>query len=1231
MTYWEPTTAKCCSGLQAVHSIAVACKRFLGPERSIKFITEDDGCEAAFSTQKLLSLLDIEHPVGHLLRDACLNHSKRIGSGCTTLVCMAGTWANAIQSLLDEGISVETIHSLGDSIMHVCVDACKEEAIDCSDIIETLETTNKRPQLFGTESSQTKEMIQQNQVEQRSLLGADDCKVGPVDLSLEFSTKNLESSEDSKIDVNYSEDDLSWFFDRDGDESDSVRQTERDDAIASNRIDKGNSVNLSEVIHESVAMNSDDEVGWYFEDSIGDSGISSLKETNGIRVDDASPSNKASLDLLQVSGTCGIMEDAKKTRSDNGRYYEDDDNGLGERMSLTGRKLALSAEDDNLTTEQGMSNDKYSISDVQSYDQMVASEEQTKINLTSGTRHTRNLLLEHNQNMTKHLLPVELGNNDENLETRLSSLNVDVKSMKPKAPSIQMILRNSRHFQTTRTTSGGIFDEDNRSCLKTNGNKARYKPANGKSENLQDRLTFDDDDRMTENDRGSYHGNHGEPMTSSSILPPRAMVANSSSEGRLSNMYLSSNVTHPSSPVQSPRDKGLFVLPSVKCDDELREMERNGKVQVEMKPGEISPERVGEQTLHQPISCSNKGIQHFHSVASSSRHSLSPTDEDIDDERVQAFLNLCGSLSHGAKSSMNLAKQICLKQLQDNHHGDPFVCQVLGPSVEDSTIIDGLVLRCEVDQIPLVSSLRCNSLRAVLINGDLTPGFKHPGFKGPMEVKLVTDSLSQSARDSHSSWLDNIKQILQELKVSMILVKGHVDTQLCDYCLANDILVVSSVPFSALEYLSAVTNTHINVYFTCITQHDICDNLHIDCWEAGWHSVVRKLQTQQTAFIKITGINSLHTVVICGPSNPHVEEQRVKFWSSYHKLRDLLKMRYVCLGGAITELKVLRKLEEHKVSLGQPKGSRKVLEETRVLEAFQEGLEEFIIWLVSNQGNLSKFDIKTAIRNFVSASYLDTEAVIETLFSSRQDKNWTPDKVVKTTVEINSTLLTSQNSLTDIAPTSTSGFQEIEEQEAKTGCHKAKARTQSMPLSTDGFSRTDGVSLSVPNCNICAGRTESSSSVDHYMKTDTSSLLSETDRASRSDCKAVHQTNDTTHSINAGPDVQTSRDQSLISLDDQKSAHQASIHHSLPQDHFSSVLVRPGKTNCEKQTGFVTDRLSGSSMNIHKPGIVLDSVTSKTEAWENAWSLLKVIMSMDWILTTGLQKSQLQTHRNVLL
>lgn len=408
-------------------------------------------------------------------------------------------------------------------------------------------------------------MIQQNEVEQRSLIGEDDCKVGPVDLGLECSTTNLETSKDSKIDVNYSEDeDVSWFFDRDGDESDSVRQTERDDAITSNRIDQGNSVNLSEVMDESAAMNSDDDVGWYFEDCIGDSGISSLTETNGIRVD-ASPSNNASLDLLQVSGTCGIMEDAKRTRSDNGRYYEDDDNGLGERMSLAERKLALSAEDDNLTKEKGISNDKYSISDVQSYDQTVASEEQTKINLTSGTRHTRNLLLEHNQNMTKHLLPVESGNNYENLETPLSSLNVDMKSMKPKAPSIQMILRNSRHFQTTRTTSGGIFDEDNRSGLTTNRNKA--------------------------------------------------------------------------SPVRSPRDKGLFVLPSVKCDDELREMERNGKVQAEIS-GEISSERVGEQTLHQPTSCSNKSIQHFHSVATSSRHSLNPTDENDDDERVQTFLNL---------------------------------------------------------------------------------------------------------------------------------------------------------------------------------------------------------------------------------------------------------------------------------------------------------------------------------------------------------------------------------------------------------------------------------------------------------------------------------------------------------------------------------------------------------------------------------------------------------------
>ncbi|XP_063969079.1 Bardet-Biedl syndrome 12 protein-like [Lytechinus pictus] len=119
------------SNLSALQIIGSCVSSLLGPTKTVKCLFDEESNEGVLitSTNELLQGLDIEHPVGQLVREFCLSQNKCQGSGCTTLVTLAGLWAANVQTLLDQDVPIQEIIRVGDELIQECEDFIDRSAI----------------------------------------------------------------------------------------------------------------------------------------------------------------------------------------------------------------------------------------------------------------------------------------------------------------------------------------------------------------------------------------------------------------------------------------------------------------------------------------------------------------------------------------------------------------------------------------------------------------------------------------------------------------------------------------------------------------------------------------------------------------------------------------------------------------------------------------------------------------------------------------------------------------------------------------------------------------------------------------------------------------------------------------------------------------------------------------------------------------------------------------------
>ncbi|XP_041485318.1 Bardet-Biedl syndrome 12 protein homolog [Lytechinus variegatus] len=143
------------SNLSALQIIGSCVSSLLGPTKTVKCLFDEESSEGVLvtSTNELLQGLDIEHPVGQLVREFCLSQCKCHGCGCTTLVTLAGLWAANVQTLLDQDVPMQEIIRAGDEFIQECEDFIDQSAISIRAVSKSETVMGDRSSSVSLESS----------------------------------------------------------------------------------------------------------------------------------------------------------------------------------------------------------------------------------------------------------------------------------------------------------------------------------------------------------------------------------------------------------------------------------------------------------------------------------------------------------------------------------------------------------------------------------------------------------------------------------------------------------------------------------------------------------------------------------------------------------------------------------------------------------------------------------------------------------------------------------------------------------------------------------------------------------------------------------------------------------------------------------------------------------------------------------------------------------------------
>ncbi|KAJ8025140.1 Bardet-Biedl syndrome 12 protein-like [Holothuria leucospilota] len=1180
------------SGLQALHVIASACKGFLGPLKSVKLITtpEDDGCEMIFTTQRLLSLLDIEHPSGYLLRDACRSHFKQFGTGCTTLVCMSGAWAHAVEMLLSEGIPDDAILRYGDEIVRLCVSVCEEEAIDCTRIIQSLKIPEHKKEVTFMEhemyNCQTKlripgrdkftrdESFDINHTSvlplTRAITLSESSKVIDLDLqqTLIKDTSSL-TAMGHKDDI----DDVSWYFDSNDEnleESQTCSTSDQDDKPF--LVDRVICDNFETSISISCSADTslDSSVNLTSQFKREEKSQSSMDAITQIRTNDTNVKSATNFtNIFSASLWSGTHAKGEPRTSRNEppmmSYFDGkspvppatklNHHGKIYRTQLDDSPQALEGERAEECLQDTKSLKK------QNVDALLTVSKSSRTNLPPENTivHVKapSTAYDSKTGISRESQTAgSLQESRKELDACLKNVKISNKTLPSRFPSTKQILLNSRHFQNEE-----ILSE----------RKAKSDVVN----------KFSNHGESTSCIGGVSSGKHStslnlDQLDGSLIVGPTGMlssaaflISSSSKDFRTSFESLCDSsaelvsgykkrtqlLSQPSDRILTNQDEPLetssFKIKSqAKTVDDLngncnvKGNHPNACLSQNSKLLCTSPSLKEDEKKHltNMYSCPSFGkifqkrseIEVLSEMATSDVSCWTTQNK----KGITDFKYLCEGLSHGAGVSMNLARDIFINNLQSGQFEDPYICQVVGPASDYSAVIDGLVIPCDMRLMTLASSLRGKPLKAVLINGDLTKNYHHAGFKGSLEVKVVVDSVKHIPNSPQDIWLQKIMGIIKKFQVSVVLVKGHIDASLVDHCMGCGTLIIPKVPYSALQYLSSNANVSMNSYFRDVTKEDICEGLYIDCWEAGWEATIRSLHTQRTAYVKLWGPCNVQTVMICAPSNPQLQSQEEKFLSSYHKLEDVLKTGQVCPGMGATEIKVMRRLEEYQANITTASETYDDAIKRKVIGAFQAGFEEFITWLVQNCRDITKFDIKNCINHLVSSRSSDSKSVQDSLFPQYQE-------------------------------TESVGNVNRESCTQTEGRHMFNANIDKSDSSFNRF--CDG--FCTTGRNECAVITDGISRIDTGDTGDTGDTADTGDTLNTGDTGDTGDTADTGDTLNTG------------------------------------------------DTG--DDSVSKS--------FIYDCFSSKIEAWQSAWNLIKLVINIDSVITTGLSAKELENGNDVIL
>ncbi|XP_053831232.1 Bardet-Biedl syndrome 12 protein isoform X1 [Vidua macroura] len=327
--------------------------------------------------------------------------------------------------------------------------------------------------------------------------------------------------------------------------------------------------------------------------------------------------------------------------------------------------------------------------------------------------------------------------------------------------------------------------------------------------------------------------------------------------------------------------------------------------------------------------------------------------------------NLAVALSHGNQTSVKLLQSIaayqqgraeCSGSSQVNI-AEIVTCCVLGLPESYSCVSPGFVTLVSPEQATVIKHFADKPLRILLVDGDLTEGYRHLGFNRPPNVRTILEHPNPQGGRAGDVWLSRMSDILMSFEVNLVLVKGNVCKNFMERCIASRILVIGCVARDVLCAFGSATGAQAVTYLSQLNASCIGNGAWAELWKTGDGRAV-DLGELLPARISAGGIPLLTAVLTTAlPSKAQLLEDQ--FWTLLYRLHHALKDGKVFPGGGAVELLCLSHIQ---VLVEQPErpGNDKELPspwlaeyKSIVLQALASGWKRYLSVLLCNTAKAS--------------------------------------------------------------------------------------------------------------------------------------------------------------------------------------------------------------------------------------------------------------------------------------
>ncbi|KAL9851645.1 LOW QUALITY PROTEIN: chaperonin-containing T-complex member BBS12 [Geothlypis trichas] len=329
--------------------------------------------------------------------------------------------------------------------------------------------------------------------------------------------------------------------------------------------------------------------------------------------------------------------------------------------------------------------------------------------------------------------------------------------------------------------------------------------------------------------------------------------------------------------------------------------------------------------------------------------------------------HLAVALSHGNQTSVKLLQSVAAHQQEraecsgssQVNIAEIVTCCVLGLPESYSCVSPGLVTLVSPEQASVIKHLADKPLRVLLMDGDLTEGYRHLGFNRPPNVRSILERPSPQGGRAGDAWPSRMLDILMSFEVNLVLVKGNVCKNFMERCVASRILVLGCVARDVLCAFGAATGARAVTYLSQLNASSVGSGAWAELWKS---SDGRAVDLGELLPARISAGGTLLTAVLTTALPCKARLLEDQFWTLLYRLHHALKDGKVFPGGGAVELLCLSHIQALAEQPGRP-GSDRVARELPgpwlaqykpiVLQALASGWRRYLSVLLCNTARAS--------------------------------------------------------------------------------------------------------------------------------------------------------------------------------------------------------------------------------------------------------------------------------------